>query len=119
MDRFELNETRIRLFKDKTNNLKKCKFKEGLTKGYIYSENGQYAGCFAINNDVIIYFEVDKIFKNFINTFIDDALKLGGKVITFSKKDDMDNIVIFKQKMFVTEEETKKEIKLMHISKKI
>lgn len=120
MERFELNETLLKLYKNKKNNLKKLKFKN-VFKGFIYSENSQYAGCIALDKNLnIIYFEamdtlikskdVDTIISNSINLLNAQSITLPNNLI---------NIVIkYQQNGFRVVETTKKEVKLQKGYKK-
>lgn len=120
MERFELNETHLKLYKDKKNNLKKLKFKN-VFKGFIYSENGQYAGCVALDKNLnIIYFEVMDTFikSKDVDTIISNSINLlNAQSITLPNS--LINIVIkYQQNGFRVVETTKKEVKLQKGYKK-
>lgn len=119
MERFELNEIYLRLYKDKTNGLKKLKFKN-VNKGFIYSENGQYAGCVAIDKNFnIIYFEVMDTFNRNkdLDVIISNSINLlNGQEITLPNT-YTEAIIKFQQKGFRLKSQNKKEVTLTKFKK--
>jgi len=118
MEKFELNETHLKLYKNKNNNLKKLKFKD-VSKGFIYSENGQYAGCVAVDSyNRIIYFEIMETFYKYNDSekIINDSVNLLNATEVSVPINDIKDILSFQHKGFKIDKTTKKEVTLKKIT---